>query len=97
MFRNSSFDSDSVAEIIENEEIVGVTLYPNPTTGIFTIETEGIKEATMEVYSISGVKMKSLKMEGSKTEVDLTNIPKGIYLLSIITNGETISKKIIIE
>ena len=78
-------------------DLGSLTIFPNPSTGIFTIEMDGIKEATIEVYSISGIKMKSLKMEGSKTEIDLTNIPKGIYLLCIITNGEMISKKIIID
>ncbi|QSB26132.1 right-handed parallel beta-helix repeat-containing protein [Flavobacterium sp. CLA17] len=68
--------------------------YPNPVKGgIFTIEnsaTDGIAV----LYDISGKQVKMVKIENGKAEVNITNLPKGIYLLKTF-NGKAF--KIIVE
>ena len=59
-----------------------IHIYPNPTTGILTIEIPGIKEAQISVMNITGqVQFQSLINE--RAELDLHTLAKGIYLLRI--------------
>jgi len=74
-------------------------VYPNPTSGIFTINLKNNKvETKICVYDALGnyvLEMVSLK--NSKENIDLTGQPKGIYTLEIESAGETIMKKIILQ
>jgi len=50
-------------------------VFPNPSTGIFTIE--GITTASWQVYNAMGQVVK----EGAGTQVNLQGYAKGMYLL----------------
>jgi hypothetical protein len=67
------------------------TVYPNPGTGKFTILGENIK--SLKVTDLSGKEI----CKSNNMEIDLTTQPKGIYLVSIITDQETVVRKIIKE
>jgi hypothetical protein len=66
-------------------------LYPNPTTGVFTLElSEDIAstETTVEIFSIVGEKLLSTKLHGSnKYDFDLGSLPRSIYIVRVM-NGE---------
>jgi len=66
-------------------------VYPNPGTGKFTILGENIK--SLKVNDLSGKEI----CKSNNMEIDLTTQPKGIYLVSIITDQETVVRKIIKE
>jgi len=77
-------------------------LYPNPTKSSFVIalplkpNAQKANSQLVEVYSLLGttVLKKNVK-PGEKIAIDLTNKPKGIYLVKYVTNGEVIIKKVI--
>jgi alpha-tubulin suppressor-like RCC1 family protein len=71
-----------------------VTIYPNPSNGIFTIDA---KEAvTVEVYDIIGKKVFSSKMALGSSNFDLSNHANGIYLLMVTNqNGNSTTYKLI--
>ena len=86
-----SIDGDilSVTEL-SNE----VKLYPNPTTGQFTVE--GANMARVEVFNIVGQKV--LEAEGQTVNIDASNWNKGIYLVNIIEqNGAVTTKKLTVR
>jgi hypothetical protein len=60
-------------------------VYPNPSTGIFTISAK----ANIEVYNIVGDLILS---ENNVTSIDLTAVPKGMYFVRL--NGDKIEKLI---
>lgn len=68
-----------------------VIVYPNPETGQFTVLGENIR--SVEVADLSGKKVYS----GQTPVFDLTKHPKGIYLVTIKTMGETFTQKVIKE
>ncbi|WP_163411229.1 leucine-rich repeat domain-containing protein [Flavobacterium ajazii] len=62
-----------------------VLVYPNPSTGIFNINNK--ENVTLEVFDISGKKVKSQKTTGEVSQVDLSGFTDGVYFLK--TNKET--------
>lgn len=67
-----------VDEISEIE----VDVYPNPSTGIFTIQ--GVENATITVFDIYGKVIKSI---ANAKQIDLSGQANGIYILSIVQEG----------
>lgn len=83
------------SSLIVDQDIV---VYPNPTRGIFTIESETMRFATLEVYSSTGrLIYKGNYPAGSKVKIDLQKEASGLYLLILKdSNGvKIISKKIL--
>ena len=74
-----------------------ISIYPNPSNGLYTIELADYTDASIEIYNVLGKKVKSMQQTATKTTVDLTGFPKGVYFVNILSNGEQISKKIILE
>ena len=81
--------------IPENETSEEVIIYPNPTTGQFTVE--GANVAKVEVYNLVGQKV--CEQQGSKVlNIDASSWHKGIYLVNIIEeNGATVTKKLVVN
>jgi hypothetical protein len=90
---------DSVQIAISNQTI-GLSeelgrafgVYPNPTSGLIQIETS-LRIDEMHLYNSSGV----LVMDEfiNTQEINLTGLPEGIYLLKIVSEAGSISKRII--
>ena len=84
-----------------NEDLLNVTelpaetkLYPNPTTGQFTVE--GSNVAKVEVYNLVGQKLH--EAEGQTIRIDAANWNKGIYLVNIVEqNGVIVAKKLVVK
>ena len=78
-------------ELITEQEI---NVYPNPTNGIFTINTQ-LKDGYVEVYDLVGKKVITEKIKEKNTIINLQSTKKGIYLLKILIENKAIVKKII--
>ena len=71
-----------------------LNVYPNPTTGQFTVE--GANVAKVEVYNLVGQKVH--EAEGQVVNIDATDWHKGIYLVNIIEeNGAVVTKKLVVR
>jgi PKD repeat protein len=69
----------------------GITIYPNPNTGNFTIEIENpSKDISIEIFNLLGKLMKTVETRSSKSvyEIDL-NTADGMYWVRI-KNGESV-------
>jgi parallel beta-helix repeat protein len=86
-------DAESNVEI--SPVVDTFVIYPNPTTGQFTVE--GANVAKVEVYNLVGQKV--CEQQGSKVvNIDATNWHKGIYLVNIIEeNGAVVTKKLVVR
>ncbi|HLT33940.1 MAG TPA: T9SS type A sorting domain-containing protein, partial [Aquaticitalea sp.] len=69
-------------------------LYPNPTSN--RIYLQGIEsETTIEVYSVEGRKLSTYHRDSS-SYIDL-GLPSGLYILNLISEGRTLTKKLILK
>lgn len=73
-------------------------IYPNPGTGIFTIETGDINTGKMQVFDVTGKNIKTVELNRNKNHIlDLTGFPKGIYVINLISENQLQTKKIVLE
>jgi len=70
-----------------------VTIYPNPSTGVFTIDMNNITgKQQLQVYNVLGQQVYANTLSENKTQVSL-NQPAGVYLYRILSlNGKTLSE-----
>lgn len=84
---NASCNSNlSTAEAVQQ---VKTPAYPNPTTGLITIESTA--NENVYLYDITGKMLKNVILNKGNNRIDLTEYPSGNYLLK----GNTIFTKII--
>jgi len=69
------------------------SVYPNPTFSTVILTKEGSVTGKIEMYNCLGSLLFSSEIKDSKTEIDLTKQPNGIYFIRI----GTFTKKIIKE
>jgi len=77
------------AGISDADESNNFTIYPNPGTGIYTIELDEIGD--VEIRNIIG----SVVYKGKTNRIDISNLPNGIYLIAVRLNNKTATAKII--
>ena len=90
---NLNFDTLIVAGIFENNKADEIALYPNPSTGKFTIGVTG----DLEIYNTLGEKIVEQKLTADKTEIDLSNQAKGIYFVKVRCGDNISTQKIVIQ
>jgi len=98
----------SPCEIIGQQELDtrdnDILVYPNPNNGLFTLDLSRfdlVGNMQLSVFSIDGQRIQSRSINGGSTpiniEVDLENNKKGIYFLKLVTDGEVVTKKIVLQ
>jgi hypothetical protein len=81
--------------IEEKAEEAKMTVFPNPSNGIFTIEYSDLnKNVNVEVYNILGTKL--LEQKGTST-IDLSSYPKGVYFVKLTDSEKEITQRIILQ
>jgi PKD repeat protein len=76
----------------------GFKIYPNPTTGFISIETDENSDSYQaEIYSISGKLVKAQSLPEDNSTVDLSDLPSGLFLVKITGNKGKIHQERIIK
>lgn len=70
------------------------SLYPNPANTVINIYTAGTNNIQhIEIYNHLGQKVSDIGNTSTKTTVDISNYPAGIYFVKITTNSNQIITK----
>ncbi len=101
---SSALPIEPISCLVDVEQLIAettVNVYPNPTTGIVTIQMtdENITDFTVEVYDALGRKIISEVSYNGANEytTDLSSYPEGLYILRINTGIRTINKKLLLS
>lgn len=83
---------------ISNFKETGISIYPNPSKGKFTINKTGTT-GYIDIYNSIGILIYSDLEFNPQTakEIDLSGYPKGIYFVKINNEMNSITKKVIIQ
>jgi len=89
------FESIGITEIIGNY----LKLYPNPAKDYFYIDYKKCvfnKKLTLKLYDIFGNCIKQKSINCDKEQIDISNLPAGLYLINISSDNKTLySNKLI--
>ena len=80
------------SSIVDQNINDNISLYPNPCNGVLHITHAG--NAQIQVYDMTGKQIQNLV---SQKENEVLYLPKGLYLIKVISNSKTTKKKIIVE
>ncbi len=72
-----------------------IRVYPNPATDYVTIETP--QDAQLQVVNFLGQLMLEKEATGTSTQVDVSGFESGIYFARIMKDGESITKRMVIN
>ncbi len=84
-----------ITGVEEVTEPKATALYPNPTSGQFTLEL--LEESHVTVYNMLGQQALQLDKVSGTQLIDLGNTPKGLYFIQIQNGSQTEVKKLIVE
>jgi hypothetical protein len=72
-------------------------IFPNPSSGIFSLSTDNFSEKSdIEIYNSVGAIVYNSEINLNEKRIDLSNLAQGIYFLKINTNTVPLSMKIIV-
>lgn len=74
-----------------------VEVFPNPGKGLLQIKATNEKPVSARVYNAEGRLVYSEDHPKGLSEIDLRELPRGIYLLSLYSNENSAVKKIVLE
>ena len=74
-----------------------MTIYPNPSTGTFSIEWERKGNGLLEIYNELGEKVFRCEAKNRTQEIDLSKEPGGIYFLTLQSEQGIVRRKVMIN
>ncbi len=86
---------DGISEIKEAE----INIYPNPVNNILTIDLKNIKEKNLqlEISNLLGQMLYASKISSSKSVIDISAYPSGVYFVRLISPEKIINRKFVKE
>ncbi len=90
----------SILTAIESPDVTNhVDIFPNPSSGNFTITSDKIiQNGIVELFNVFGKKIYEEKINfSSKKEINLKNISSGIYFIKISYSEKVMIRKIVVE
>jgi hypothetical protein len=88
------FTNDTLG--IDDDILSAIAVYPNPSTGIFTISLQADTKINIEVFDSIGREVLN-KTNTHNHQIDLTDYSKGIYFVKISIEGKQLVKKIVLK
>lgn len=75
-----------------------LSLFPNPTQGVVTVQNLGnaTQQMVVEVYSLNGALMLQQTYTGeNEVTLDISNLTKGVYTFKVTTDNEVMVERVI--
>lgn len=82
---------------IASNELEGLEMYPNPTSGQFTVSLVGSNDATVTVISTTGAIVLSQTEFTNKLTIETNQWESGIYFVTVSNNGIASTQKLIVK
>ncbi len=87
-YLHAPYSYDGVNDMESN----GVSVFPNPTVGRFTVEGQGLNHIT--VYNLMGQMVYEMACQGESVDINLSNVETGVYMVRILTDNGDVTKRI---
>jgi hypothetical protein len=100
-YGNNSFGDITIcahdaAVALDENQIEGLKIYPNPAKNILNISAQKNIES-ISLFNISGQAVMSVYPNKTKQQIDISQIPQGVYFVKIQVNGQLTATKLVKE
>jgi ligand-binding sensor domain-containing protein len=82
---------------IEEKTNANFFIYPNPASSTITIESKMYPMQSIKIVDVLGREVYYLQTQNNKTEIDISHLPSGIYILQLQSKSGIVSKKFVKE
>ncbi|KAA3620672.1 MAG: T9SS C-terminal target domain-containing protein [Bacteroidetes bacterium] len=90
------YELDTSVGVIEKAPDFSFDVFPIPANDVVNIRIEDPEKYTVKIADISGKVLVHNSLEQS-TEIDVSTLEKGIYMVIVSSGNKTLSKKIILQ
>ena len=100
VFYPTSTNLDSTLSVDTIDSILGVSIYPTISSGIFNVKSENNLGKTMlSVLDLNGrvTLFSEVNIGSNPIQINLENASKGFYFLKLVHNGNTKTQKLILK
>lgn len=81
---------------VQSNEIYGLNIYPNPVTnGTLFIDTKLNADKNISIYNVLGKEV--LNTTTASNAVNVSKLSAGVYVVKVIENGSTATRKLVIR
>ena len=101
---NGDINNYSVSVIMTGTKSISINsgffIYPNPATGKIIVASDNTlnEESFVSIFDIKGQQVIQHNFQNHKRiEIDVSNLPKGVYLMKILTKEGMEVKKLLIQ
>lgn len=81
----------------ENSDKTGISVYPNPTTDAVQIKTAVNQVSQVTISDLTGKQVYANDIESNVSTINLSHLPKGIYIINIKNEQFHKTEKLIIQ
>ena len=75
-------------------EINGLQVYPNPAVNSLKFSLDNLSETSVAVYDTNGRRVLETSIDQNNS-IDVSGLNKGVYLIQLEIEGQTVSKQFI--
>ncbi len=88
-------DAPSIVETPNNSRIVGgdINVFPNPAKNIVNIDLKNLEVEQLRILNTSGQVLLQKATRNSTEQVNISDLPSGLYMISIITTDQEVITK----
>lgn len=81
---------------VEENPIGSWSVYPNPTTGVFSLNLESVSSARLEIMNLLGdVVYSKSNLENGTNVISIENLNDGIYMMRLYLNDKLYTSRIV--
>ena len=81
---------------IRGVDDVAFSLFPNPATDAFTVETPAL-DSRLTLFDIRGTELYSVDIRSTRTTIGIADLPTGVYFVSLTSPSGTTSKRLVVD
>lgn len=93
----SQVNVDGIQTVKISDSMQQIPVYPNPSVGMFYIDTKQYPVQSWTVSDLNGRLLKTQSQSFNSGVIDITDLPNGIYILRVATNNSQFTQKLIKE
>ncbi|MGE0089328.1 MAG: GEVED domain-containing protein [Bacteroidales bacterium] len=93
---NTFVRTETIGEDLADEMPTSILLYPNPASDYINIKVStGTRVGIISIYNMGGELVKVLDINGEERDINISDLAKGAYIISVEDEKETLVKKFI--